>query len=89
MFRQWMHSSPRTANRTGAIYIASGSHRPGVAKLQGEWSVCGRKRNGPRTALQKTIANRIDTAILFRNTQAIENPSGAGLLQNRSRLCEK
>ena len=28
MLRQWMRSSLRSANRTEAIYIASGSYRP-------------------------------------------------------------
>ncbi len=34
--------------------------------------------------LHKGVANRIHTAIPFRNTRALENPLGGGWLQNRS-----
>ena len=37
-----------------------------------------------RSALHKNIANQIGTATPFRNTEALENPSGIGSLHNRS-----
>ena len=36
-----------------------------------------------RSSLHKDIANRIDTAIPFRNAYVFENTSGAGVLRNR------
>ena len=34
--------------------------------------------------MQKPVANQIKAAILFRNAETLENPSGVGVLRNRS-----
>ena len=50
--------------RYGEIWSSTGSRR---ARAAVKLPVCGRKRNGPRTALHKAIANRICNTVSFRN----------------------